>query len=94
MARRPFEDDDGRTVADMSSFEQRTPFGFRQSRDKKNAAKETDTESRPWEKNRISRETQKGVIWGALSASLLIALAFIVGLGIVIALFCWIFAWK
>ena len=91
MAKRSYEDDDGRTIADMSGLSRRTPLGHRQHR----AAEQTASEeqpARPWERSGVSRETRNGVIWGALSAALLIALAFIVGLGLVIALICWIFA--
>ena len=40
----------------------------------------------------MSREDRRHYIWGALSAALLIALAFIAGLGLVIALIIWIYA--
>ena len=94
MAKRSYEDDDGRTVADMSGLSQRTPLGYRRHSDPEQAQPEASQEkpARPWERSGVSRETRNGVIWGALSAALLIALAFIVGLGLVIALICWIFA--
>ena len=88
MSKRIYEDDDGRTIADMSGFAARTPLGYRRSsgdrQQAKTEAEALDKPERPWERSGVSRETRNGVIWGALSAALLIALAFIAGLGIVI----------
>ena len=94
MGRKAYDDDDGRVIADMSDVSARTPFGYRSAGEKQRSAAEDaqdEKAARPWESNGVSRETRSGVIWGALSAALLIGLAFIVGLGIVIALICWIF---
>lgn len=79
-----YEDDDGRTIADMRLVE-RSPL-LLPRRPKRTAPPEGETPDRPWEDRSVSRETRRGLIWGALSAALLIALAFILGLGLVIAL--------
>lgn len=78
--RRDYPDDDGRTVADMSGLERRPLLLPRRPKPGPPPA------DRPWEDRRVSRETRRGLIWGALSAALLIALVFILGLGLVIAL--------
>ena len=89
MAHRVYEDDDGRTIADMSSFEPRTPFGFRSKAEKQTQTGRTEVEPVPG--SDISREQRRSYIWGALSAALLIGLVFIVGLGLTIALITWVF---
>lgn len=89
MAHRVYEDDDGRTVADMSSFEPRTPFGFRIGTGKQTQTGRTEAKSDAG--SGISREQRRSYIRGALSAALLIGLAFIVGLGLTIALITWVF---
>ena len=94
MARKKYQDDDGRTVADMSGFAPRTPLGYlspagRRKKDTEDGRPDTD---RPWEQSGMSREDRRGFIWGALSAALLIALAFIAGLGLLIALIVLFFA--
>lgn len=90
MGKTPYEDDDGRVIADMSEVSARTPFGYfrmgRRSDEEK--AVHSEKSERPWENSGISREARRGAIWGALTAALLIALAFIVGLGLVIAAIC------
>lgn len=94
MARRTYDDDDGRTIADMSGFEARTPFGFRRSagKEERTGKPEQNGGTRNGTDCGISREDRRGYVWGALSAALLIGLAFIAGLGLVIALIVWIFA--
>ena len=91
----PFEDD-GRTVADMSDLARPTPFGFRstgrKARRRKDAEPSAVQNDRPWEEAGMSRRDRRRYIWGALSASLLIGLAFIVGLGLVILLIVLCFA--
>ena len=94
MGRKTCDDDDGRVIADMSGVSARTPFGFRPAGEKKRRGGEEgpgQDPARPWETGGVSRETRKGFIWGALSAALLIALAFIVGLGLVIGMIVLIF---
>lgn len=88
MGRKPYDDDDGRVIADMSGISARTPFGHFRMVDRHADGEKPDhgeKSARPWENSGISREARRGAVWGALTAALLIALAFIVGLGLVIA---------
>ena len=97
MGKKRYDDDDGRTIADMSELGIRTPLGYytpgkhRKTRmDRRNGAEPAN--GSPWHENEtMSREARRGAISGALLASLLIALAFIVGIGIFIALIWLIF---
>jgi hypothetical protein len=86
--KRTYEDDDGRTIVDMSGIG--APSLFVPKRAKKENRRHSEPEQlepdRPWEDHSMSREERRWYVLGALKASLLIALAFIVGLGLVIAL--------
>lgn len=84
MAKKTYDDDDGRTVADMSDLYVRTPLGYRRLGDKKKAVQKEKTEP-------VAGNERRGYIWGALSAALLIALAFIVGIGLIILLIVLVF---
>ncbi len=91
MGRKPrhYEDDDGRTIADMSGVERpnlimpRIPGESRPSRPK---------EQEPPAQPGFSREEQRMAVLGALKATLLVALPFILGLGLLILLLIWL--WK
>lgn len=73
--------DDGRTIADMSDIQRSSLLRSRKgSRASKPLPQGSSLSS-------LSKSERSWVIRGALSAALLIALAFIVGLGIVILLF-------
>ena len=80
--RRVYEDDDGRTIADMSGVERPNLLGFRLPPDR--AARGASTEQaetpqdRPWEKTELTSAERRAVVWGAVKAGILIALAFIV----------------
>ena len=85
MKSRKYDDDDGRTIADMSAF------SFSDTgRDNLEAGKKRNMnffESLKAEaSSEISSEGRRGAILGALAATLLIGLAFAVGIGIVILL--------
>ena len=57
-------------------------------RKKAEKTEQPESDSRPaWEVPQLSKSDRRAFIRGALGASLLIALAFIVGLGLVILLF-------
>ena len=87
MSRRRYEDDDGRTVADMSDLSYQTPFGFYgRSKKEPDPAEPQEKKSRAWEESGLSPAMRRSFTLGALCSALLIALAFIAGLGIVIAL--------
>jgi len=88
MARKDFEDD-GRTVADMSGIERPRLFIPRLPKSESCQRQDTQPEAddRPWEKDRdaLNKDEKRWYVLGALKAALLIGLAFIVGLGILIA---------
>ncbi len=88
MARekRIYDDDDGRTIADMSGVTRRNLIGIRlpESAAEKPAASapEHADPDRPWEnKNALSREDRRSYILGALGASLMIWAVYAVVLG-------------
>lgn len=93
MARkREYDDDDGRTIADMSGVGRPGMVSFRRS---------TGDEDRPEPRHEDAgsgygpfenKEERWMYIFGALRAALLIALVFILGLGLVTALLLLI--WK
>ncbi len=99
MARRKktYDDDDGRTIADMSGVSSQPllipgrPVGPKKQ---EHVPEEPERDKRPWEKNQdlMSKEDRRLYILGALKAALLIALAFIVGLGAFIALLIWLWS--
>jgi len=92
MARRkePYDDDDGRTIADMSEVTRPNllsfrPFGSRE--DRRPEEPQQEKADRPWDtSHQMSREERRSYILGAVIASLLIGLAFAVGIGLVILL--------
>lgn len=88
--KRVYDDDDGRTIADMSGVQRqplflpRLPEGARRT-----AARPAPPEenARPWEETGLSKKERLWYLLGALKAALLIALAFIGGLGLIVLLF-------
>ena len=83
--RKIYDDDDGRTIADMSGVSRPQLFTARGIEvEKPMSAEPEETEDRPWEDNSLTRKERSWFIFGALKAALLIALAFIAGLGLVI----------
>lgn len=73
--------DNGMTVADMSDIEKPNLFGFRNPNLEKNVPNNVSSNTEP-----LDKETRKWAILGALKASLLIGLAYIVGIGLFILL--------
>lgn len=91
MARRKreYEDDDGRTIVDMSGVSAPSMLGMgaAQPQHKKvPSPPQPETEERPWEDRSLTREERRMYALGALKAALLIGLAFLAGLAAVIAL--------
>lgn len=90
MKRKPreYEDDDGRTVADMSEVHRRNLFmprrdmPRRESPERENGHGGSSSDQAP----SMNRKETRWAIFGALSAGLLIALVFIVALGLAIAI--------
>ena len=101
MARKKkvYDDDDGRTIADMSGVAPqpllipRLPHAERKERVQKREAQGGE-EDQPWEaeQNAMSKEERRWYVLGALKAALLIALAFIAAFGLLIVLL--ILAWR
>ena len=88
---REYEDDDGRRVADMSGVERPNLLTVRTppKQERTDAEGEDAAPKKPaWENPAASmpKDDRKAFIWGALSAALLIGLAFLAGLGLVILL--------
>ncbi|MCH5201116.1 MAG: hypothetical protein J1F60_09160 [Oscillospiraceae bacterium] len=87
-----YDDDDGRTIADMSGVGVPSPVfgGF----GKRNVTQEEGEQPRKPEMQpfEMTRKERKMYIWGALGAALLIAGVFIVGLGLAILLM--VLAWS
>ena len=82
-----YDDDDGRTIVDMSGLERPSMFGHlpRSGENRAFKAPEERKPHRPWEESAWSRSERGAAIRGALAASLLIAGAYILGLGAIIA---------
>ena len=81
-----YDDDDGRSIADMSGVERPNLLGVRR---KSETREQGETPEKPaWADPAASmpNSERRAFIWGALSAALLIALVFIAGLGLVILL--------
>ena len=88
MARKPriYDDDDGRTIADMSDVSRPSLMGRRApERPEDPLSRESSGGSDDY----IPPEDRKWYVLGALKAALLIGLVFIVGLGLVVLLFLW-----
>ena len=91
MARsgRPHEDDDGRTIVDMSQVDRPSMFGFRGDLlpEKRQERPQERKKSRPWEEEApISPKERRMYALGALKAALLIGLAYLAGLALIIFL--------
>lgn len=87
--RREYDDDDGRQIADMSGVERPNLLTVRTPPKAEKADDAEQPSAKPeWENPAASmpKEDRRAFIWGALSASLLIGLAFLVGIGLVILL--------
>lgn len=90
MAKKVYDDDDGRTIADMSGIERQPIFLPRlPKRDRPAPPAQPGPEGdRPWDtSSELSPEERRWYILGALKAAMLIALAFIAGLGLIVLLF-------
>lgn len=94
MAKKKYDDDDGRTIFDMSAVEKPNLFSFNppymdEERPRKKGDDEPSAASdRPWESSsdEMPHEMRRAYVWGALKASLLIASAFVAGIGVVVYL--------
>lgn len=83
--KKTFDDDDGRTIADMSGVTRPNLWSFRfpQSTPSKKEEPEEERPDRPWDtSDQLSRSERRKYILGALGAAFLVALPF----GIVFAI--------
>ncbi len=89
--RKTYNDDDGRTIVDMSGVERPSMFGHMPPK-KENPVFSAPEEKpeRPWEESGYTRGERNAAIWGALKAGLLVALAYIVGLGALVAILLYV----
>lgn len=92
MAKKVYDDDDGRTIADMSGLQRRPPLFLPRFRQRYRPAPPQPQDSgeehgRPPTPLDLSPEERRWYILGTLSAALLVALVFIGGLGLIVLLF-------
>lgn len=87
MARkgREYDDDDGRTIADMSDMSAPGLMGHPRV-DKPEERAEERPQRPAWEQTTPSRKERASMIWIALGAALLIALIFLGAIALVIVL--------
>lgn len=89
---REFEDDDGRTIVDMRGVEKMPLFGSLVPPSRRELEKPTEKKD-PWkEEYRMSNGEKFWYILGSLKAALLIASAYIIGLGAIILLMILVFS--
>lgn len=81
MARKQYDDDDGRTIADMSGIGSPSPLGHLPF--KKKQRPEAEGQDYRMEDPPFTREETRWYMLGALKAALLIGFAFIAGLALV-----------
>lgn len=84
---RIYEDDDGRTIADMSDISGPSLFTPRSS-DRKKENRAPEKPERPWENTGYSFKERFMIVMGVMKATMLIALAYILGFGLLILLIC------
>ena len=91
--KRTYEDDDGRTIADMGGVERpnlftpRIPSQEEKSREAERRQREAVTQGKPSEEPlNLTPEERRWAILGVVKAGLLIALPYAIGLGLIIFL--------
>lgn len=85
--RKEYQDDDGRTIADMSGVSRPSLMGHMPSRSRtRKPADEAFSTRSSLPQEDMSPGARMWYMLGALKAALLIALAFIVGLGLLVLL--------
>lgn len=87
--KRPEEqEDDGRTIVDMSGVERPNLFGFRPNADEPDLPEEQRrANAESWMGQTVSREERRWVILGTIKASLLVGSVFALGILLVILAF-------
>lgn len=85
--KRRYDDDDGRTIVDMSGVSAPNMFSVRSVPEKKKTqAPEKQKQNRPWEEFSYSPKERLMIVMGTLKATLLIGGAFIGGIGLFVLL--------
>lgn len=93
--RREYDDDDGRTVVDMRGVEKMPLFGSIVPLLRRELERPEEKPFRPWETEfRLTGRERFWYIMGTLKAALLIASAYIIGLGMIILLMLLVFNLK
>lgn len=90
--KRTYEDDDGRTIADMSGIEPMPALFPRIPKAEKQAQESKTSANRPWENGEtFTKEERRAAMGGALKAALLIAGVFICAgaIAILVMQFVW-----
>lgn len=83
--RKEYEDDDGRTIADMSDLSRPSLLFWHFTRpDDRRKPQPVNQRASTLPEEKIPAKTRMWYMLGALKAALLIALAFIVGLGLLV----------
>lgn len=78
MAKKQYDDDDGRVVADMSGIDRQPMIMPRFDRLHKKPETEEESSKEPWTNSCLSNKEKRSFIAGALGATLLIASVFAV----------------
>ncbi len=85
MAKKTYEDDDGRSFADMSQVERPSFFGHIPGQREQNP-KPSKPARAPAPGDEMTHQERRWYVLGTMKASLLIALAYALGLGLVVLL--------
>ena len=87
MAKKQYEDDDGRSFADMSQIERPNFFSLGHMPERRERDNERPQKTQaPSAGDEMTKQERRWYVLGTLKASLLIGLAYVVGLGLLILL--------
>ena len=91
--KKTYDDDDGRTIADMSSISRQPLILPRFKKSENNVDNEAQSsDDKPWENTSFSKKERRSYIFGALGAAVLVGSIFAISFLILILLM--IFVWK
>ena len=95
MTKKVYDDDDGRTIADMSQVKRPSLFGnlpgSAYQREEQPEEREEAKKSSPWVDNSLSKQDRHAFFFGTMKASLLICAAYLVGFGVFILILTLLF---
>lgn len=87
MAKKQYDDDDGRSFADMSQIERPNFFSLGRMPERRERDEERPRKPQvPAVEDEMTKQERRWYVLGTLKASLLIGLAYVVGLGLLILL--------